>query len=267
MPRGCLIQRNLGIESVRPAGAERRLPVAAARPIFSGICPAGPADQRRKRMASVDRSMVVHLPLFAGLAAGELDALLKEARAVRHPKNSHVFEQGREAHSFFVLLHGYVRAEKATPDGGRIVVRYISAGEVFGVAEAIGLKHYPATAVAAVDSVSLAWPSAAWPRLVAQHPPLATNTLKTVGERLQQAHTRIVEMTTDEVERRVARALLQLVDQAGRKVEGANRNRLSHQPPGRRQDDGHHAAHRQPHSQRLGTARIGRERPSTHHRA
>lgn len=171
-------------------------------------------------MASVDRSMVVHLPLFAGMAAGELDTLLKEARAVRHPKNSHVFEQGREAHSFFVLLHGHVRAEKATPDGGRIVVRYISAGEVFGVAEAIGLKHYPATAVAAVDSVSLAWPSSAWSRLVAQHPPLAANTLKTVGDRLQQAHTRIVEMTTDEVERRIARALLQLVDQAGRKVEG-----------------------------------------------
>jgi CRP-like cAMP-binding protein len=171
-------------------------------------------------MASVDRSLVAHLPLFAGLSAGELDALLKEARALRHAKNSHVFEQGQEAHFLFLLLHGHVRAEKTTPDGKQVVMRYVSAGEVFGVAQAIGLKHYPATAVAAVDSVSLAWPSAAWPRLVAQHPELATNTLKTVGERLQQAHSRIIEMTTDEVERRVARALVRLVDQAGRKVDG-----------------------------------------------
>lgn len=171
-------------------------------------------------MAAVDRSLVAHLPLFAGLDATELDELLKEARAVRHPKNSNVFEQGQEAHSLFLLLNGHVRAEKTTPDGKQIVVRYVSAGEVFGVAQAIGLKHYPATAVAAVDSVSLAWPSAAWPRLVAQHPALATNTLQTVGQRLQEAHTRVIEMTTEEVERRIAHALLRLVKQAGRKVEG-----------------------------------------------
>ena len=170
-------------------------------------------------MASVDRSLVAHLPLFAGLDAAELDDLLREARAVRHPKNSNVFEQGQEAHSLFLLLHGHVRAEKTTPDGKQIVVRYVSAGEVFGVAQAIGLKHYPATAVAAVDSVSLAWPSAAWPRLVAQHPALAVNTLQTVGQRLQEAHTRVIEMTTEEVERRIAHALLRLVKQAGRKVE------------------------------------------------
>ena len=115
-------------------------------------------------MASVDRSLVAHLPLFAGVAAAELDELLKEARAVRHPKNSNVFEQGQEAHSLFLLLHGHVRAEKTAPDGQQIVVRYVSAGEVFGVARR---SSYPATAVAAVDSVSLAWPSAAWPRLVA----------------------------------------------------------------------------------------------------
>ena len=85
-------------------------------------------------MASVDRSLVAQLPLFAGLSAAELDDLLKEARAVRHAKNSNVFEQGAEALSIFLLLHGHVRAEKTTPDGKQIVVRYVSAGEVFAVA-------------------------------------------------------------------------------------------------------------------------------------
>jgi CRP/FNR family transcriptional regulator, nitrogen oxide reductase regulator len=170
-------------------------------------------------MAAVDRSLVAHLPLFAGLSAVEIDSLLKEARALRHPKNTNVFEQGADAHSLFLLLHGHVRAEKTTPHGGQIVVRYVSAGEIFGVAEAIGLKTYPATAVAAVDSMSLAWPSAAWPRMVAAHPALAANTLQTVGARLQDAHTRVMEMTTEEVERRIAHAILRLVKQAGRKVD------------------------------------------------
>jgi CRP-like cAMP-binding protein len=171
-------------------------------------------------MAAVDRSLVMHLTMFAGLDAKALDGILNEARAHRHPKNSSVFQEGQEAHSVFLLLHGYVRAEKTTPDGKQIVVRYVSAGEIFGVAQAIGLKNYPATAVAVVDSVSLGWPSAAWPRLATQHPALASNTLQTVGQRLQEAHTRVIEMTTEEVERRIAHALLRLVKQAGRKIEG-----------------------------------------------
>jgi CRP-like cAMP-binding protein len=170
-------------------------------------------------MAAVDRSVIEKLPLFVGLDAAELDALLSEARSARYAKNSDVFEQGGEVHSFFLLLHGHVRATKTTPTGEQIVVRYVTPGEIFGVAPAIGLKNYPATATAVDDSIVLAWPSAAWPRLVAQHPALATNTLQTVGSRLQETHTRVMEMSTQQVERRIAHALLRLAKQAGRKVE------------------------------------------------
>ena len=130
-----------------------------------------------------------------------------------------MFRQGEEAHSFFVLLHGHVRASKTTPAGQQIVVRYVAPGETFGVATAIGLTQYPATATAVDDSVVLAWPSAAWPRLVARHPSLAASTLQTVGSRLQETHARVIEMSTQQVERRVAHALLRLARQAGRKVE------------------------------------------------
>ena len=170
-------------------------------------------------MAAVDRSLVAELPVFAGLAPAELDAILSEARSIRYPKNSAVFEEGEDVHSFFVLLHGHVRASKTTPAGQQVVVRYVAPGEIFGVAPAIGLTKYPATATAVDDSVALAWPSAAWPRLVAQHPTIATNTLETVGSRLQETHTRVIEMSTQQVERRVAHALLRLARQAGRKVE------------------------------------------------
>jgi CRP-like cAMP-binding protein len=171
-------------------------------------------------MASIDRSLVAGLPLFAGLAPSDLDAILTEARAVHHGKNSHVFEQGEPAHSFFVLLSGHVRATKMTPSGQQVVVRYVGPGETFGVAVAIGISDYPATAMVVDDSVVLAWPAAAWPRLVAQYPSLATNTLQAVGSRLQETHTRVIEMSTEQVERRVAHALLRLVQQAGRKVPG-----------------------------------------------
>lgn len=170
-------------------------------------------------MTKVDCSLVAHLPLFADFSASALDPILSEARSLRFAKNTTVFQQGEEAHSFFVLLHGHVRASKTTPAGEQIVVRYVTTSETFGVAKAIGLQRYPATATAVDDSVVLAWPSGSWPRLVERFPALATNTLQTVGARLQETHTRVVEMSTQQVEQRIAHALLRLVKHSGRKVE------------------------------------------------
>lgn len=168
-------------------------------------------------MSAIDNSLVAQLPLFAGLDLKDIDAILGEARSQRYPKNSNVFEQSDDAHSFFLLLDGHVRASKLTPAGQQIVVRYISPGELFGIAKAIGLAQYPATATAVKDSLAIVWPSAAWPRLVEKHPALVSHTLQTVGDRLQDSHTRVIEMATEQVERRIAHALLRLARQAGRK--------------------------------------------------
>lgn len=170
-------------------------------------------------MVSLDRSIITDVPIFAGLSAGDLDTILRDARSVRHPKDSSVFDQGGEAHSFFVLLHGHLRVEKTTPQGHQIVVRYVSAGELFGVAQAMGMKNYPATAIAVVDSVALSWPSRVWAPLTAQFPALAAGALQTVGSRLQDTQTRVLEMSSEQVEQRVAHALLRLAKQAGRKAK------------------------------------------------
>jgi CRP-like cAMP-binding protein len=157
--------------------------------------------------------------MFSGLNPGEQEELLREARSVRYPRGTAVFEQGAEADRFFVLLHGHLRVEKTTPQGQQTVVRYVSAGELFGVAQAMNLSHYPATAVAAVDSIALAWPSSSWQRLIAKFPSLSSSALQTVGSRLQDTQTRVIEISNEQVEQRIAHTLLRLAKQAGRKVE------------------------------------------------
>jgi CRP-like cAMP-binding protein len=170
-------------------------------------------------MARLDRSVVSGLRIFAALAPEQLDDVLAEAQSVHFAKGSGIFEQGEEARSFFILLHGRLRVVKLTPDGQQVLVRFVLPGEIFGVAGAIGRTTYPASASAVVDSIVLVWPATAWPRLVTRYPSLAAHALETVGGRLQEAHTRVVEMSTEQVEQRVAHALLRLAQQAGRKVE------------------------------------------------
>ena len=167
-------------------------------------------------MSSLEPSAFADLPIFAGLAPADLASLLGEARIARFAKNAVVFEEGAEATSFYVLSEGYLRVAKLTSDGDQVIIRHIGVGEICGIAAAIGRTTYPATAVAIVESVALAWPSVAWPRLAARFPILTKNTLQKIGERLQDAHTLVIEMSTQEVERRVAHVLLRMIERAGR---------------------------------------------------
>jgi CRP-like cAMP-binding protein len=170
-------------------------------------------------LSRLDRSLISGLPPFQGLSAGDLDRMLAPARSLRVARGASIFEQEGEAGSFFLLLDGYVRVVKTTPDGRQVVIRYINPGEMMGIAHALGRATYPATAVAAVDCVILAWPDALWPQFAADFPDFGVHTYKTVGARLQDAHTRVVEMATEQVEQRVARGLLRLASRSGRKVE------------------------------------------------
>ena len=54
---------------------------------------------------------------------------------------------------------------------------------------------------------------------MAEYDGFATETDKTVGARIGEMNTRIMEMATQQVEQRIANALLRLINQTGRNVE------------------------------------------------
>ncbi|MEP9373778.1 Crp/Fnr family transcriptional regulator [Mesorhizobium sp. KR1-2] len=170
-------------------------------------------------MSRLDRSLIADLPIFQGLAPADLDGILQKARSLRIAKDQAVFEQEGDAHSFFLLLDGHVRVVKTTPDGQQVIVRYISPGEPMGIAHALGRTTYPASAVAAVDCVVLAWPGNLWLEMAVAFPSFGAGTRKTVGARLQEMQAGVVELATEQVEQRVAHALLRLVKQTGRKTD------------------------------------------------
>lgn len=166
--------------------------------------------------ASIDRSIVRSIPLFAGMTDAELDDVLSLAVSRRYAAGIAVFEQGQPAEQFYVLLHGRLRVTQVTPEGQQVVVRMVNPGDLFGIARALRRSDYPGTAAAVVESIALAWPMTAWDGLLSRHPALAVNAMQTIGARLQEAHARLRELATEEVERRVAHAVLRLASQSGR---------------------------------------------------
>jgi cAMP-binding proteins - catabolite gene activator and regulatory subunit of cAMP-dependent protein kinases len=168
---------------------------------------------------SIPRSLLKDLDLFRAVPDKELDAVLSIARGIRVNNGDAVFKQGDPATHFFVLLHGHLKVVQTTPDGEQVVVRYVMPGEVFGMARAMRRPTYPANCLAVEESIVLSWPSSEWDGFIAGNPQFAFNALQTVGQRLQDAHTRIQELSTEEVEQRVARCILRLIDSSGEQTE------------------------------------------------
>lgn len=170
-------------------------------------------------MKLLDISLVQDLPPFVGMPTASVRSLLDQARTQRCEKNATIFSEGEAAHSFFLLLDGHIRVVKINADGDQMIARYISSGELYGIARAIGRTSYPANAIAAVDCLSLAWPTAIWDAVIAEHPGFAANTYQTVGNRLADTQEKMLELATAKVEQRVANTILKLAHQTGRKTD------------------------------------------------
>lgn len=130
-----------------------------------------------------------------------------------------VFEEGVRADRFYLLLDGVIRVSRTTPGGDQVIVLHIAAGQLFGIAPALGRDSYPATATAAGECLALGWPVSLWPVFIKEYPGFATETYKVVGERVGEMNNRILELATQAVEQRVACALLRVLNQTGRKVD------------------------------------------------
>lgn len=168
-------------------------------------------------MSALDRSILKNLPCFAQLSDAELGDVASKATSRRYSAGTAIFEQGSDAKQFYVLVHGRLRVTQVTPTGEQIVVRVVNPGELCGIAKPMGRTTYPATATAAVESLALGWPMDQWDGLVSGYPSFAAAAMSTIGNRLQDAHSRIREMSTEVVERRVAHSVLRLAQQSGKR--------------------------------------------------
>lgn len=176
-------------------------------------------DTSQKTLPRLDESLLTHLPPFSRLDRRQIREILDHASSRRYGEGVAVFDEGAAAERFFMLLDGYIRVVRITPTGEQVTALHIPSGQLFGIAKAIGRDTYPATAITASEALILSWPMQLWENFVSSYDGFATETYKTVGKRIGEMNNRIVEMATQQVEQRVANALLRLVNQTGRKVE------------------------------------------------
>ncbi|MGC3939692.1 Crp/Fnr family transcriptional regulator [Roseobacter sp. EG26] len=170
-------------------------------------------------MNNLDESLLTPLALFSKLDRAQIRTILDLATPCRFDLGATVFEEGQEAEFFYLLLDGYVRVVRLTPEGDQVIALHIPSGHLFGIAAALGHTTYPATSVAAAECVCLSWPMKLLQEFLTTYEGLSTGVYGAVGQRVEDMNNRILELATQQVEQRVANALLRLVQQTGHKTD------------------------------------------------
>jgi CRP-like cAMP-binding protein len=157
--------------------------------------------------------------LFRGLSAEAISEIVKSALLRRLTEDETYFFQGDEATRIFVLVEGRVKLTQITPEGQQVLLKVISPWTLFG-GVAIGEKDvYPVTAQSAENTAALSWSKQDLMKAVHLYPQLAVNAMQVMASNVQEFQDRFREMATERVERRLARVLVRLAGQTGRKTE------------------------------------------------
>ena len=159
-------------------------------------------------------------PLLRGLSASSLEEVAAKAMEKRVQAGGTLFREGEPASALYVLLVGRVKLTQVAADGHEVILRFVGPGEAVAALALFEDATYPLTASAVSESVLLVWHRDVLQELFQRHPALAVNAMRLLSERLREVQERFRELATERVAQRIARALLRLVRQAGRRVEG-----------------------------------------------
>jgi len=130
------------------------------------------------------------------------------------------FLQGDPATHAYVLVEGRVKMIQITPNGQQITMRIMTPGQTYGgIALLNPNAGYPATAQAVEDSTALAWDTIHLRELVEKDPAISLNVMGLMHGYISELQERQKALVTDRVEQRIARILLKLAAQSGRKID------------------------------------------------
>ncbi len=156
------------------------------------------------------------IDLFAGLLTTEIQEILAYARPLTLQPDAYFFQQAAPAKALYILLEGQLKVTQLTPDGQQVVMRMVNSLEIFGCVAALSGGEYPASAQATKTCQAYALRQKDIQMLLPQYPKMAMNAFQIMVQRTHELQDRYRELATECVERRLAHAVLRLVDQSGR---------------------------------------------------
>ncbi len=158
--------------------------------------------------------------LFREVNPDIFDKVLETCVARSVEEDGFFFMQGDPATHAYVLVEGRVKMIQITPSGQQITMRIMTPGQTYGgIAMLNPRAGYPATAQAVEDSIAMAWDTSHLRELAGKDPSISLNTMQLMHGYISELQDRQQALVTERVEQRIARVLLKLAAQSGKRTD------------------------------------------------
>jgi CRP-like cAMP-binding protein len=137
--------------------------------------------------------------------------ILKRSAVKRYDRGQVLFSHGEDAHSVYIVLDGWVKLYRITPNGSEAVVGVFTRGHSFGEAVALRNDTYPVAAEAATDVRVVQVPSAEIHNMMRSHPEVCIAILSSTFAHLHSLVAEVEQLKAHSGAQRVAQFLLSLV--------------------------------------------------------
>lgn len=157
-----------------------------------------------------DWQIVRSTPLFGAMPQDVALLLIGNQTVRSYPKGTGLFRQGETAVGFFVVLEGWVKLFRLTPDGTETVVGIIKRGETFAEAVIFLGGRYPVSAEAVSDARLLRVDGDVLRRTIREQPEIALSMLASASFHLKSLVEQIEQIKSLSAPQRIADFLVQL---------------------------------------------------------
>ncbi len=145
-------------------------------------------------MTPLDLEIVKRTSLFKSLSDDILRAVIGNEPPRKYPKGKVIFQQGDDAHHFYIILEGWVKLYRQLPSGEQAILHISSIGESFAEAAMFGDHRYPATAEIVADARLLAINCNMFERQLMESPKVALRMLASTSARLRHLVTEVEQI-------------------------------------------------------------------------
>lgn len=155
-------------------------------------------------------SCVGIVPLFQGLSSAEQETVAAHARPIRRKRGEAIHRPGDDVSHLLVVHRGRVRISHLAPNGHEQLLRVLEPGDFIGETAFVTGARPDDWATALGDVELCSFDHADLGALVTQFPDIAVRMLRTVTTRLDAAERLIADLTSADVEARLAGYLVGL---------------------------------------------------------
>ena len=153
--------------------------------------------------------------LFTGLDTFSLEEIARQCRWRRYKRKERVISRSDTDRNVYLVIGGRVRVTVISESGRGVIFRDIEAGEVFGELAALDQRARSADVIAIEDSVLASMSPETFLDVVSRHPEVRQRLFRALAGAVRELTDRLVELSTLDVEHRIAVELLRCARQAG----------------------------------------------------